>query len=108
PLRLSRHSNCGMARMLSSFEGVADGGADARGVRPDEVRIVIDPVDSRFGTDEEPVLEIQFDTAAEVCVEVTAAGDFAAAAELLAVLAYIEVGANCSNAADEFQVGMAG
>jgi hypothetical protein len=34
-------------------EGVADGGADAGGVENGKVRVVVDEVDARLGTDEE-------------------------------------------------------
>src|ERR1700677_196860 len=94
--------------MCSFSECVANGGADAGGIGTGIVRVVIDQVNTRFGTDEEAALGIKLDAPAEVCVKVLAAGDETAVAGNSASIAIVQTSAHGADATDEFQIGVAG
>jgi hypothetical protein len=56
-------------------EGVADGDTVAEGVPGTELRVVVDQIEARLGTDEEASPGIQLDTTAHVPHEMGAAGE---------------------------------
>src|SRR5271165_4084038 len=64
-----------MERFIYLSEGIADGGADAAGVIRTEVSIVVDPVETSLGANEETSVDIELDASAEIDVEVVAGGD---------------------------------
>ncbi len=95
-------------RLVSPAEGISNRCAYASGMRTGKVRIVIDPILSQFGADKESVRRIELNSGTDVHIEMAAAGDFLAPASDATVIAFIQVRTHGANAANNFQVGMAG
>ena len=94
-------------RLMSSLKGVADGKAvtgDARGAK---VGVVVDEVEARLGPNKEATLGIKLDASSEVGVEVVAGLVIGAGVDPAAGPG-IEAGTQGADAADKFQICVAG